>query len=334
MGTDDRDGRAAEKREKALKKAGRSNLQLFTTLARRSRGREYIELAQLVPEQAPRDTVDVVAATAQADAWMEQQRELMRLQRGRLEDFERLSDETCEDGERGLSKRALAQAFSDAGLAKSSDEIDELFALIDTDGNGVISFEEYLEACAKAEAPKEAVAEEEEEEEEEEEVELRSSDFIVGLKTLEFLPDEGQKDEGENRDREAGGGGTEGLGAAEYAGRGLVTWELLRGMMQKQPSARLPPSKALALMQSMADVRRKEQAAAQKVSSGALAALRDEIKALQAQHKEINDKSDVLKTATGVSDAIVYTELQVLKKQKLALKDQIARLQRLLEASS
>ena len=55
---------------------------------------------------------------------------------------------------------------------------------------------------------------------------------------------------------------------------------------------------------------------------------------MQAQHKEINDKSDVLKTATGVSDAIVYTELQVLKKQKLALKDQIARLQRLLEASS
>ena len=48
----------------------------------------------------------------------------------------------------------------------------------------------------------------------------------------------------------------------------------------------------------------------------------------------ISDIVIQLKTATGVSDAIVYTELQILKKQKLALKDKIARLQRLLDASS
>jgi hypothetical protein len=119
-------------------------------------------------------------------------------------------------------------------------------------------------------------------------------------------------------------------------------------------------------------MKRQEQAASQKQTSGALAALREEIKTLSREHKEINDKSDAvctfskilknsqkqsiqlrcivnvlgaltaensdiiiqLKTATGVSDAIVYTELQILKKQKLSLKDKITRLQRLLDASS
>ena len=35
------------------------------------------------------------------------------------------------------------------GFAKSKAEIDELFALIDSNGDGVISFEEYLEAMSE-----------------------------------------------------------------------------------------------------------------------------------------------------------------------------------------
>jgi hypothetical protein len=40
------------------------------------------------------------------------------------------------------------------------------------------------------------------------------------------------------------------------------------------------------------------------------------------------------KPFAGLPDAIVYTRVQTLKKQKLALKDQIARLERLLKESS
>mmetsp|Transcript_60385 Transcript_60385/g.97851 ORF Transcript_60385/g.97851 Transcript_60385/m.97851 type:complete len:115 (+) Transcript_60385:1-345(+) len=114
-----------------------------------------------------------------------------------------------------------------------------------------------------------------------------------------------------------------------------MTWELLRGMMQKQPMTRLTPTKALALLKLAGKPKTaKSVAVAEKASKGALAALCDEIKKLKDEHKIINLESDRLKSSTGVSDAIVYTDLQMLKKKKLFLKDQIARLDRLLLQSS
>ena len=44
------------------------------------------------------------------------------------------------------------------------------------------------------------------------------------------------------------------------------------------------------------ETKRQEQAASQKETSGALAALREEIKTLSREHKEINDKSDAVCT--------------------------------------
>jgi uncharacterized protein YdcH (DUF465 family) len=117
---------------------------------------------------------------------------------------------------------------------------------------------------------------------------------------------------------------------------GRVTWELLRGMLAKQPMARLTPTKALAQLKAAGKGGGKaggKKLGADGASFGVLAALREEIRGLKEKHQKLNAESDRLKSASGVSDAIVYTDLQMLKKQKLALKDQIARLERLLAQS-
>ena len=50
-------------------------------------------------------------------------------------------------------------------------------------------------------------------------------------------------------------------------------------------------------------------------------------------HTADANTQDELRDATGVSDAMLSAHLRTLKKRKLALKDQIARLERLLQQS-
>ena len=306
---------------KALKKAPRASLELFTTVARRSRGSEYIELAQALAPLPPKaDADDVSSALGKADEWMDEMLKQRRLE----EQFVILADIEEEGGGMRMSKEALSKAFAQAGKDKSEDEIASLFKLLDENGDNFIDIDEFKNAFAQAEQSESESMSAEEEEEEEEEAILDATGFIVGLRALEI----------DTASVEAVGG---------LASDGRVTWELLRGMLAKQPMARLTPTKALAQLKSAGKsagktAGKKGGAGAERggASAGVLAAIRDEIKGLKERHKKLNVESDRLKSAlsaTGVSDAIVYTDLQMLKKQKLALKDQMARLERLLEQS-
>jgi serine/threonine protein kinase len=208
-----------EKTTKALKKAPRANLELFTTLARRSRGAEYIELAQQVIPLVPKNIIDVDQAMSDADVWMEEQRELMRRARELQQYFDSYADSSNPAGVTCMSKDALRTAFEAAGVPKTPAEIDVLFAMMDTNQDGGIELNEFVTAVTQADQEAAAVTDEEEEEEEEEEVQLDSTGFITGLKALEYR---------------FGG---------EVEGR--ITWEVLRGMMQRTPAARLAPTNAL-----------------------------------------------------------------------------------------
>ncbi len=55
---------------------------------------------------------------------------------------------------------------------------------------------------------------------------------------------------------------------------------------------------------------------------------------LQSAHAQMNEEADMLKASVGVSDSIVYTQLQALKKKKLQLKDRITLIQKLLQVEA
>ena len=55
---------------------------------------------------------------------------------------------------------------------------------------------------------------------------------------------------------------------------------------------------------------------------------------LQSAHAQMNEEADMLKASVGVSDSIVYTQLKVLQKKKLQLKDRIALIQKLLQVET
>ena len=55
---------------------------------------------------------------------------------------------------------------------------------------------------------------------------------------------------------------------------------------------------------------------------------------LQSSHAQMNEESDMLKSSVGVSDSIVYTQLQALKKKKVQLKNRIALIQKLLQVEA
>jgi Ca2+-binding EF-hand superfamily protein len=51
-----------------------------------------------------------------------------------------------DDGSRSLDRRELADGLKDFGVSMSSASIDELFAFLDKDKSGKISFDEFLQA--------------------------------------------------------------------------------------------------------------------------------------------------------------------------------------------
>ena len=55
---------------------------------------------------------------------------------------------------------------------------------------------------------------------------------------------------------------------------------------------------------------------------------------LQSAHAQMNEESDMLEASVGVSDSIVYTQLQALKKKKQQLNDRIALIQKLLQVEA
>ena len=55
---------------------------------------------------------------------------------------------------------------------------------------------------------------------------------------------------------------------------------------------------------------------------------------LQSAHAQVNEESDMLEASVGVSDSIVYTQLQALKKKKQQLNDRIALIQKLLQVEA
>lgn len=63
--------------------------------------------------------------------------------------FDAMADQTDKSGERSMSKEGMAAAFAAAEIVKSPAELDIIFALTDSDGNGRITWDEYLAVMDK-----------------------------------------------------------------------------------------------------------------------------------------------------------------------------------------
>ena len=63
--------------------------------------------------------------------------------------FDAMADQTDKSGERSMSKEGMAAAFAAAEIVKSPGELDIIFALTDSDGNGRITWDEYLAVMDK-----------------------------------------------------------------------------------------------------------------------------------------------------------------------------------------
>ena len=116
-------------------------------------------------------------------------------------------------------------------------------------------------------------------------------------------------------------------------GEGGVTWNLMRKMLEKKPDARVSAREALALLGRTQDKAVAEVEYERMEGAGDhMSSVKQEIEIVKSAHAQLNDQSDALRAAVGVSDAIVHTQMQELKKKKLLLKDRLARLQSVLDA--
>jgi len=101
-----------------------------------------------------------------------------------------------------------------------------------------------------------------------------------------------------------------------------LTWELLRRLLAKEPSLRVSPREAIALLSVPAP----QQTAAKKRDDTVYHALKKELQGLREEHKSINEEADRL-SAGAYPDALVAMQLRGMKKKKLLLKDRIAQLE-------
>jgi len=101
-----------------------------------------------------------------------------------------------------------------------------------------------------------------------------------------------------------------------------LTWELLRRLLAKEPSLRIRPREAIALITTPPP----QQKATKKRDDTVYHALKKELQALREEHKSINEEADRL-SAGAYPDALVAMQLRGMKKKKLLLKDRIAQLE-------